>query len=127
VIYSQNLQKDIGLPLMLDADGITTLATPGLAKDFYDFAMMWCLFIGFGHSRIYLDGAINQPLMVFLGACIKFGSCAMCLRWYLAEHAKIGLIFIVCIPDLILGLYYLKVWLEMGAVLASGTNKGKIQ
>jgi hypothetical protein len=62
---------------------ITMLSTPGLTKDFNEYVLWSVAGFSFGYYRIYVDGAMNQPLFVFVGGAAKLGAACILLSWYL--------------------------------------------
>src|SRR3569832_686614 len=108
--FTGNTDKVTSLTVMFDEEGIAALANPGQTRDFFRFAFLFVFFFSFGYYRIYVDGAINQPLMVFLGGSAKVLVSMLLTHWSIQGHAKRSLVFTGALPDFALGLYYLKIW-----------------
>jgi hypothetical protein len=94
---------------MLDGPSVEVLSS-GLARDWLQFFTWLVVCLGLSYYRVYVDGAAAQPLAVLVGGVGKLGIVAMLAAWHAGRgRAKAG-IALGYVPDLALGLYFVKVW-----------------
>jgi hypothetical protein len=118
IAITENTYKHLGMSLMLDADALMLIFTPSLTRDRFRLFTWLGVCVSFGYYRIFMDGAMRQPLMVFVGALGKLGAACLLLIGYLQGTMKLGIVLSSALPDILLGGYFAKVWLEMGASFA---------
>jgi hypothetical protein len=114
---------DLGDSFMLSPDDQASILAPGVTRDLFRMLHWLMLCCAAGYCRLYLDGASQHPLFVLVGALIKLGAASLRLSGYLQGITRSGVVYFEVLPDLLFAGYLLKVWLEMGCILAPPATK----
>jgi hypothetical protein len=75
---------------------------------------------------LYVDGAIKHPLMVILGSVLKLVPATMLILGYLQGKKKLGVVWIGAIPDLLLGMVFVKAWIDKGATFCTTQKQTRV-
>ena len=115
-ITGNTLDMDAGMKLLLDDESLELVSAPGLTRDVFRMFNWLLLCVGLGYARIYSEGATRQPLLVVVGAVGKLGVGSLFL---LSRYgSRIEFLILAIIPDLVLGSYFFKVWVDVGSIFA---------
>ncbi|CAB9511509.1 expressed unknown protein [Seminavis robusta] len=106
------LDQDAMLPIFFGPEDFALLTTPGLTKNLFELSLNAIAWYSIGYYRIYQGGAHQHPLLVLLGGSGKTVAAILFARNYLRGEASLLMLLAASVPDVLLGLYMIHVWVN---------------
>jgi hypothetical protein len=103
-----------------DPKGLEIFAATHPGRFFHDVMFFCIALMSVGYYRIYKDGPSQQPIIVLFGALAKLFVAFCIFRAWLDNMTKSLLVVLVAVPDGVMGLIFLKIWIDLGCPLSPG-------
>ena len=96
-----------------------TALSQGHDKVFLEMAMALVITIAIGYVRLFLDGAMQHPIVLVQGLVGKSAVSYLLLELWMAGLGRQGILWLAVLPDAVFIVYFLRIWQRLGFVFAS--------
>ena len=97
-----------------DPKGLESFAATHPGRFYHDIMLFAVALFSVGYYRIYKDGPSQQPMILLFGALSKLFVAFCLIRAWLDNMATSLAMVLAAIPDGVIGLIFLKIWIDLG-------------
>jgi hypothetical protein len=113
--------------LYTDPKGFERIVATHPGRFFHDIMFFTVALFSVGYYRLYKDGPSQQPLMLLFGAFAKLILVFCFVRAWLDNMATSLTMALATVPDGVMGLMYLKIWIDLGCPWSPGQVKNVVK
>jgi hypothetical protein len=110
-----------------DPKGLESFAATHPGRFYHDIMLYFVALFSVGYYRIYKDGPSQQPIILLFGALGKLFVAFCFIRAWLDNMVTSLAMVLAAVPDGVMGLIFLKIWIDLGCPWSPGQVKNAVK